>query len=103
MLVAIQFPGDFRIPDGGKIEVVDFEPRFARCSLTVNAIAVPVYNITVIEIFISQQVKGMTADLFCMPHDLFRLVRKPVSQKRYEDRYLCGSEEESPLLCNLGV
>ena len=81
MLVTIQLPGDFGIPDLGKIEVVDFEPRFARCSLAMHPVAVPVYGVTVIQTFLSQQVKTMTADLLCALHDLFRLLRKPVSQQ----------------------
>ena len=81
MLVTIQFPSDFGIPDLGKIEIVDFEPRFARCSLAMHPVAVPVDGITVIQIFISQQVKTMTADLLCPLDDLFCLLRKPVPQQ----------------------
>ena len=81
MLVTIQFPDDFGVPNLRKIEVVDFEPRFARCSLVVHPVAVPIYLITVIQIFISQQVKTMTADLLCPLDDLFCLLRKPVPQQ----------------------
>ena len=81
MLVTIQFPDDFGIPNLRKIEVVDFEPRLARCSLAVHPVAVPVYVITVVQIFKSQQVTTMTADLLCPLDDLFCLLRKPLSQQ----------------------
>jgi hypothetical protein len=64
MLVAIQLPSNFGIPDFVEIEVSNLEPRYTRSLLSVHNIAVPVDFRAVIQILVTEQIETVRANAF---------------------------------------
>ena len=81
MLVPVQLPGNFAVPHFGEIQIFHFVEEFAGGALPVNYVQMPVNRVSIIEVFITQQVETVTADPFCPVHNFLNLSRNPLPQE----------------------
>ena len=76
MLMPVQFPGDFAVAHLREIQVANLEPRLPWRPLVVHLVAVPVNFRPVIQVFVTQEIKIVTADPLRLLHDRFNIFGK---------------------------
>src|SRR5258707_2511149 len=92
----IQLPGHLYVAALRKIQVVELVKELRGCTLSVNAIEIPVGVGPVIQVLIAQQIEAVPADPFGPAHNLFAFRGQPLTQQRENGGNLFLLKKELP-------
>src|SRR5260370_40294057 len=92
----IQLPGHLYVAALRKIQVVELVKELLGCTLSVNAIEIPVGVGPVIQVLIAQQIEAGPADPFGPAHNLFAFRGQPLTQQRENGGGPVASPKETP-------
>lgn len=94
MLVTVEFPGNFAVSNLGEIKIANLKPGFSGSPLFMHPIAVPVNFRSVVQVFVTQQVKPVLTDSLGTLDDLISFLGKQIAQSRAQMRHRIGRKKE---------
>lgn len=102
MLMPVQFPDYFGIPDFFEIKIPDGKPGFQRCPFAVHNVQMPVNLWPKRQALVAEQIELVFADAFSAPHRFIDLSRQSFSQQSDKHRNIFRLEKEAPAFLRSG-
>src|SRR5579863_883339 len=79
MLMTVQLPSDFAIPNLVEVEITDLVERLFGSLFPVHGVKTPIDGIAVFQTLVAEKIKLVAADFVGLANDVLRLLRKPLT------------------------
>src|SRR5580658_2720106 len=93
--MTVQFPRNFAIPNLAEVEITNLIKCLFRCLFVVNPIEMPLDGVAIIQIFITEEIKLVTADFVRLPNDLVDLLGQSLTNQIQNTLYRVRGKEKS--------
>src|ERR1700691_595460 len=93
VLMSIQFPCDFAIPNFVEVKISDLVKSLSGSPLAMHRVKMPINRIAIFQVFVAEKIKLMAANFVGLTNNVLGLSRKPMT-KQFQQRRDRGRRKE---------